>query len=436
MSKSKPAPQEPGGDPLAADLKLRLCTLVDLITQRNENEAKEEFEHFHQKAKELVKRKLTMVGTKNDTRDLLGEVLFARLRKGLREFLRSQDARQEIKVAEWLIGTWLAGGALAEFASALDRAILEAGTCDYSFAGRADFISVEEVMQMLAAGKHSGCLVLEKADNRIDIWMDRGLVAFLDPHHMIRRVLPSSNRMKYREISGEMLQQAEQMHAHQSVPMFLALRDLGFFKPDELRGMMRVLGEEVIHDFLRDQTSCTFFYRRSNDLPAYVKELSLRLGVTPILLEGSKRIDDWRTLAKAFPDPAAPVEPVPDMFARISSMDLGVLEIKMLAQINGETSPSQLVDAMGLPLPEVYQMLVRFAKSGVIVAEGDLEAVPEDGLGIDESMQEAFDALNANDDHTALASALGKVLGDEGEGDSGDDKLGRDKLEAGRRRPK
>src|SRR4030095_2960203 len=110
---------------------------------------------------------------KNETRDLLGELLFSRLRRGFRDFLRSTDARQEIKAAEWVLGSWLAGGALTEFAQALDRAILEAGSPrEYSFAGRTDFIPVEEVMQLLGAGKHTGCLSLERADNRVDMWLD------------------------------------------------------------------------------------------------------------------------------------------------------------------------------------------------------------------------------------------------------------------------
>jgi hypothetical protein len=207
--------------------------------------------------------------------------------------------------------------------------------------------------------------------------------------------------------------------------MFLALRELGFFKAEEVRDMMRRLGEEVVHDFIREQSSCAFFYRRFTELPAHVREFNLRLGVTPILLEASKQLDDWQTIVKAFPDPDAPVQPVPDMFAKIAGLDLAVMEIKMLTQVNGENSPRQIAPIMGLPLKDVYSILVRFARAGVVEAPGGLESLPEETLDSEESMRVAFDALDANDDKSAIGSAIGKVLGDGNQDASGRGQVGR-----------
>lgn len=437
MTKAKTAGSSSEADQTAADLKARIGALIDAIVSMREANAKDEWEHLLQKGKELVRRKLAMQGTKNETRDLLGELLFSRLRRGFREFLKTTDARQEVRSAEWVLGNWLATGALSEFAHALDRAILEAGSPrEYSFAGRTDFISIEEVMQLLGAGKHTGCLSIERADNRLDLWIDRGVVAFIDPHKMIRRVLPSENKLAYREIPPEMLADAENLHSQQGVPMFLALRDLGFFKQDEVREMMRSLGEEVVHDFIRDQEACAFSYRRCNELPEYAKEFNLRLGITPILLEASKVLDDWRVISKVFPNPDDPVEPVEDMFSRISGLDLAVLEIKLLAQINGENTPRQIAPIMGLPLKEVYTILVGFAKAGVVHAPGGLDSLPEDSLDTESSMQVAFEALDANDGKAAIGSALGKVLGDSGSdgGKKPGGKFGIDLLDVTRKR--
>ena len=48
--------------------------------------------------------------------------------------------------------------------------------------------------------------------------------------------------------------------------------------------------------------------------------------------------------------PDAPLEPKTDMFARMGEVALGVLEIKLLSQINGDTTPRSLVSTLGLPL--------------------------------------------------------------------------------------
>ena len=410
MTAKKKVPEVLEGNELATDLKVKICELVDGLVGQDSEQVEADFEHFLVRAKDLVHRKQAMEGTKHETRDLLGEVLFSRLRRGMRDFLDSDDAKNEIKAAEWLIGTLFSVRALSEFAAALDRAIIEEGTPrDFSFAGRTDFISMEEVLQMLAAGKHAGCLSLEKADNRLDIYISAGHVSFLDPHHMIRRVLPSANNMSYREISEEDLSKAERRRADDGTPMFLALQELGVFGKEDLRSLMNELGREVVYDFLREQDNCLFFYRRLDETPEFVEKHDLRIGVTPLLLEGSRRLDDWLMMCKVFPDPDAALQPQPDMYSRISELDLGVLQIKLLAQVNGDNSPRSLMRTMGLPLHDIYQYLVSLARDDVIIAPGGLEALNELTDGLEESMKMAFDFLDANDD--SVSSALDKVLG-------------------------
>ena len=134
---------------------------------------------------------------------------------------------------------------LADFAAALDRAIIETSSPrDFTFAGRTDFIRLEDVLQMLSGNAHAGVLSVERDDNRLDIYITAGHISFLDPHHMIRRVLPSEETMSYREISDEELRAAERRRAEDGTPTFLALDELGVFGAD-LRKQMAFLGREV-----------------------------------------------------------------------------------------------------------------------------------------------------------------------------------------------
>jgi len=99
-----------------------------------------------------------------------------------------------------------------------------------------------------------------------------------------------------------------------------------------------------------------------------------------------------------------------------------VLEIKLLSQINGDTTPRSLVSVLGLPLYDVYQLLIRLSREGILSASGDPRLVQ--GMGGDESsmqdsMQEAFAALDANDDAEQRRSAIDRVFGDEGDGGGG-----------------
>lgn len=401
-----------GDAELAADLQARVEAMIQALVHGERDAANEAFEHMLTRAVELFKRKQAMEGTKSETRDLIGEVMFTRLRKAFRQFLGTNDAADEIKCAEWTMGLLYSGSALHEFAAAIDRAILETSRpMDYSFAGRADFISVEEVLQLLGSGRYSGMLGIEKDDNRLDIYLDRGKIVFFDPHHLVRRIIPGKDELSYREVSAELMRQAETMHSTRNIPLVVGLTELGLFGAKETAELVRSFGLEVLFDFLREFGACSFFYRKLEKLPDFTKKCKLSLAVTPILLECSKQVDDWQTMLKVFPDPSAAIEPVPDMFQKIDDMDLSVVEIRLLAMINGDSSPKDLAPAIGLPLVDVYQALIGFARDGVLVAPGGLESLHEVSFSVEESLERAFEALDANDDHLQMQNALDAALG-------------------------
>jgi hypothetical protein len=416
---SEPNAAAPAAD-LAEDLKAGIGRLIDGLVRKDDETYEAEFVHLMTRVRELVDRKLRMEGTKTDTRDFLGELLFTRLRRGMHLFLRSDDDVTSLRAAEWVMGVLFAVTTLSEFAKAFDQALIQAtsGARDFNFAGRTDFISVEEVMQMLSAGKHLGCLSLEKGDNRLDVYLKDGRIFFLDPHHMIRRVLPGGDSMRHREIPETMVTEAESRRAREGVPVLLTLQEKGAFRQEELREIMRMFGKEVLFDFMREQSPYAFYYRKLEKLPEFAEGNDLRLGVTSILLEGSKQVDDWRQMLTAFPNPDAPLEPRADMFARMGDVALGVLEIKLLSQINGDTTPRSLVGTLGLPLLDVYQMLIRLSKEGIIAAGGGVESLEAFGVAGDDSsvqssMREAFAALDANDDAEQRRTAIDRVFGDE-----------------------
>jgi hypothetical protein len=391
----------------AADLQQQVCLLVDALVGKDAERSESDFVMLLTRVRDLVDRKRKMEGSKTDTRDLITELLFSRLRQAMHKFLDGQEPATRQRAAEWVMGALFSLATLSEVAQAFDQVLLRSshGSQDFNFASRTDFLSLDEVLQMLAAGKHHGCLSLEKADNRLDVYMRESRIVFLDPHHMIRRVIPAADSLRQREIPVAALTEAEAQRPKTGRPVLLSLFDAGHFRKEELREMLRLFGREVLFDFMMEKEPFVFYYRRQDELPAFAVEHDFRLGVTSLLLEGSKRLDDWHLLQKVFPDPSAPVEPRADMFARMGDVALDVLEIKLLSQINGEITPKGLVPVLGLPLFDVCQMLVRLAREGIISSPGGDEQFDRQRLSVAESMQEAFAALDANDDDQAPGDA-------------------------------
>ncbi|MFT7535733.1 MAG: hypothetical protein ACI85K_001686 [Hyphomicrobiaceae bacterium] len=401
----------------SADLEDRISSFVRALVAKDDERYESEFVHLLTRVDELVDRKLRMEGTKTDTRDFLAELIFTRMRRGMHLFMRSEDDVTATRAAEWVMGVLFSVTTLSEFSKAFDQSLIRAnsGGQDFNFAGRTDFISVEEVLQMLAAGKHLGCLSLEKGDNRLDVYLKDGRVFFLDPHHLARRVMPGDS-MCHQEISETVITEAESLRAKDGVPVMLTLLNKGVFGEEQLQDVLRMFGKEVLFDFMRESEPYAFYYRQLDELPDYAIEHDQRLGVTSLLLEGSKLIDDWHQMLTVFPNPDAALEPKADMFARMGDVPLGVMEIKLLSQINGDTTPRSLVATLGLPLNEVYHILIRLSKAGILSSPGDADSLQGMDFGcgegtVQESMQEAFAALDANDDEGERQSAIDRVFG-------------------------
>ena len=407
------------GAQVVQDLKASMCGFLDAMLAQKADDAAREFGHLYERARNLVHRKISMRGTKSETRDLLAELIFSRMRRAIRDFLASSEGNDPRKCAEWVMTSMYSVSTLTEFSSALDRAILEmSAPREYSFAGMADFISIEEVIQLLGSGNHVGCLTFEKPDNRIDIYLKSGRIAFLDVHRMIRRVLPGNGAMNFREISEESIRQAEQVQSREGIPLFVALERAGCFKGMDFRSVVSELGVEAFHEFLLEPEAVFFSYLRMPELPDFVLENDISIGVTPILLEGNKRLDDWRSMLSVFPDQHGPIHPSADMYAKIGSLELDVLDIKLLSLVNGENSPKMIGEALGLPVYEAYQHLVRLAQQGVIPPPGGDKALTGVTMSVEDSMKLAFEALDANDDSLAIGSALDNVFGG-GDGEGG-----------------
>ena len=66
--------------------------------------AESDMDHLVERVQGLVDRKLRMEGTKTDTRDLLGELLFTRLRRGMQQLARDDEGRSAARAAEWVMG--------------------------------------------------------------------------------------------------------------------------------------------------------------------------------------------------------------------------------------------------------------------------------------------------------------------------------------------
>lgn len=400
---------------LATELKVKLGHILDALVAKRSDKVADDVDTLVTRLHDLFRQRRGHASSNNRVRDQLAEVLFPRLKAAFRQLFDQNTFVDPTKCAESLLGAIVTVDTCADFTVAVERVVEEGGGTGnrdaFSFAGLTDFISVEEVLQLLGAGKHTGCLTLENHTNRIDVYLNSGRLAFLNPRTLLRRVFPTRDAMGCREIPERQLQVAAKAMEKAGIPVAVSLFQSGFFRENELREACKLLGSEVLFEFLHEPEPATFCYRRVVDLPDFVTKHDLRVGITPFLLESSKRLDDMASMRKVFPDPDQAVRMQADAFVRLGELNLSPMEIKMLAQLNEGTSPRQLAQRVGLPPFDVYQTLVRFAREGVVVPPGGVGVLVGLAVTAEENLESAFAALDANDDQREVSNALDKAFG-------------------------
>lgn len=401
------------------DLSSRILETVKSMIGGDRKDTEADFGHLLDRVRDLFGRRHSLTAPGGETKDMLTEVLFGRVTRGFAEFYENADISGDPqKAAEFLLGTVLTGSALAEFAHVIDGVLMEEGAPkDYHLAGRADFISMDELLQLLAAGKHTGQLSLQNPEARLDIWFKDGLIAFIDPHTLRQRLIPGRGMTRWREIPQDLLLEANEIRATQGTPVLLTLHERGFLKNDELKEQLRNLGFEQIYAYLQDGKHCAFGYTSIEDLPPFVTEHHCGMPVTPLLLEGHRRIDDWRRILRVFTDLDTPIQPTEDMLMKIGHLQLDVVEIKALTLVDGTNSFRDIAAQTGLNNFDLGMMLCSFARDGVIVPPGGVEALfEEEELSLEESMDAATHALDANEALESIPESLDHVFGSDEDG--------------------
>jgi hypothetical protein len=87
----------------------------------------------------------------------------------------------------------------------------------------------------------------------------------------------------------------------------------GLLQEDEVQRFLRIKAEETIYDlFLWDEGAFKFY----NEAPAQESHVLIQMDVTSILMEGTRRSDEWARIRNIFPSSEAVLKILPDALTR------------------------------------------------------------------------------------------------------------------------
>ncbi|MCC6546729.1 DUF4388 domain-containing protein [Candidatus Sumerlaeota bacterium] len=227
-------------------------------------------------------------------------------------------------------------------------------------------IQLPEVLQFISMGKSTGLLSI-RGQNETDttLTIRRGKIinsSALERQRRLGDILVHRGILK-RSVLTQVLALQRTAESDKRLGQILAERDI---VPDStIREVLRLQLEEEIWNLFGLEEG-EFRFETIED--ERIGEATLHMDIEPLLLEGTRRQDEWRKIARLLPSDRLVPAMRADFVANTEDDRFRVppVEWRVLAQINGQFPIRAVINRSGLGRFEVYQILATLLNRNVI----------------------------------------------------------------------
>jgi CheY-like chemotaxis protein len=239
-----------------------------------------------------------------------------------------------------------------------------------ALAGDLAAISMSEILELLAEQGQSGILrvVNTETNARIELYFRGGRVDFAAAVGVADEFLLGRFVVDDGDLAPETLDQvlAERARSTAAVPLFGAdLIARGLVTRDALTRAMVRQTSELAYEALRWRAGF-FQFRRTDELSLLARDAALQINVDRMLLEGYRRVDEWRIIEREISD-------FDEVFVRndhkIGDTPRGTFtrdELAVLEQIDGRQSVRDVVRKLRMGSFDVSKMFFRLRRARLI----------------------------------------------------------------------
>jgi hypothetical protein len=220
-------------------------------------------------------------------------------------------------------------------------------------------MGLEDIFQWLAVGKKTGVLELKGSLHTKRVAFHEGRITSIwssDPREYLGQYLLAFNRITEDQLREALATQEDEQ---QLLGRILINRQL--VTEAEIRRIVQMKVEESIFDtFLWNVGSFEFH----DGAASHQKSMLLSLDVTGIVLEGARRLDDWKRIRKVIKGGDAVISAISEAIAE--RLPLAPEDADILARLDGIKRVDQLVLDMRMPEYKINKLLFDLHEKGLV----------------------------------------------------------------------
>lgn len=239
-------------------------------------------------------------------------------------------------------------------------------------------IQLPEVLQFISMGKSSGLLTIrDPRGAEITLAIRNGKIinsSALDRRRRLGELLVHRGILR-RSVLSQLLALQRTIESDKRLGQILVERDI--ITENTIREVLRLQLEEEIWNLFGLEEG-EFKFEQATD--QQLGEAMVQMDIEPLLLEGTRRQDEWRKIVRLLPNEkiVLGVRDLRSQFGDDERLRLTPAEWKVLAQVNGRFPIRAIVNRSGMGRFEVYQIVASLINRGVVYIK-DAKALSMEG---------------------------------------------------------
>jgi len=220
-------------------------------------------------------------------------------------------------------------------------------------------MGLEDLFQWLAVGKKTGVLELKGFLHTKRVFFHEGKISSVwssDPREYLGQYLLAYNRINEEQLREALATQEDE---NQLLGRILVNRQL--ITETEIRRIVQLKVEESIYDtFLWDVGTFEF----TDNLIPPQKTMLLSLDVTGIVLEGARRVDEWKRIRNIVKGGDAVLDAVSEAIAEM--LPLSPEDADLLGRLDGHKTIDQVIIEMRAPEFKIHKLVFDLHEQGMV----------------------------------------------------------------------
>jgi CheY-like chemotaxis protein len=240
----------------------------------------------------------------------------------------------------------------------------------YALSGDLGTIGISEVLSLLQDQSHTGCLRAVKSDARVELYLRAGKVDFAAAVGVSEEFLLGRFAIEAGALTPDALTAVLDERARSPFKPGLFGNDLvarGLISETQLKQAMTRQTSELAYETLRwTQGKFSFRPTAEAELPELARGAALAISVDTLLLEGFRRVDEWRVIEREINSFDLVFVPVESKIAEVARGQLTRDEIAVLEFVNGRTAVKEIIRALRMGSFDVSKILYRLLRTKLI----------------------------------------------------------------------